>query len=106
MINDPLVYLVVAEQEGQLIASGYARIREAKPYLRHESYAYLGFMYVVPECRGKGVNAKIIEALNQWSRSKGLTETRLEVYFRNENAIRAYEKAGFAAHMVEMRMPL
>ena len=106
MIDDPEVHLLVGELDGKLVASGYARIKKAKPYLKHGSYAYLGFMYVLPEHRGKGINAKIIGALNDWARAKGLSETRLEVYYKNEPAIRAYEKTGFAAHMIEMRMPL
>ena len=63
-------------------------------------------MYVVPEHRGKGVNRKIVEALEQWSISKGVLEMRLEVYTNNVAAIKAYEKAGFTGHMLEMRMAL
>src|SRR3712207_7915030 len=46
------------------------------------------------EHRGKGVIAKVIEALKAWTESKGLTEMQLEVYEGNEAAIRAYEKVG------------
>jgi GNAT superfamily N-acetyltransferase len=63
-------------------------------------------MYVVPEYRGKGVNRKIIEVLKQWSVSQNVTEVRLEVYIKNLAAIKAYEKAGFTPHMMEMRMGL
>jgi GNAT superfamily N-acetyltransferase len=38
------------------IDAGYARIEQAKPYLKHTAYAYLGFMYVLPAYRGKGIN--------------------------------------------------
>ncbi len=34
-----------------------------RPIFKHERYAYLGFMYVHPDYRGKGVNSKIIEGL-------------------------------------------
>jgi len=52
----------------------------------------------------KGVNKKIIEALKQWSLSKGITELRLQVYYDNMNAVKAYEKAGFKNLIAEMRM--
>jgi GNAT superfamily N-acetyltransferase len=104
MINDPEVELVIGEFQGQLIGSGYARIENAKPYLKHEKHAYLGFMYVDPAWRGKGVNQLIVENLKQWAIAKGLTEMRLDVYFANLGAIKAYEKAGFKNHMIEMRM--
>ena len=103
MIEDPSVQLVVAECGGQLVGCGYARIEASKHYLRHQSHAYLGFMYVEPEWRGKNVNQMIIDNLEQWTVSKGLTEMRLEVYVENLAAIKAYEKTGFSKLLVQMR---
>ena len=106
MIKATHIELVVAELNGKIVGSGYARLEEAKPYLQHSKHAYLGFMYVDPQYRGKGVNHKIIEALKIWSISQNVTEMRLDVYFDNDSAINAYEKAGFAKHMIEMRMDI
>lgn len=106
MLATPHVRLVVAELDGEVIASGYARIEEAKPYLKHDRHSYMGFMYTVPEHRGKGVNWKIIETLEEWSRSQGVTEMRLEVYIDNLAAVRAYEKVGFAGYVLKMRKGL
>ena len=97
-------FLVVAEIEGEIIGSGYALIKPARHYLNHEFYSYLGFMFTLPDFRGRGVNTKIIERLKQWSDSKGLKEMRLTVYDENHNAIRAYEKVGFKKHIIEMRL--
>jgi len=104
MITATDVELVVVTLENKLIGSGYARIENAKPYLQHAQHAYLGFMYVVPEHRGKGVNRLVIDALTKWAASKNITELRLDVYQNNEPAIAAYEKVGFVKHMVNMRM--
>ena len=98
--------LVVAEVDSVVIASGYARIEKSKLFHKHAEYAYLGFMYVVPEYRGRGVNGKILEALKNWSLSRHITELRLEVYFDNQPAIKAYEKMGFAKNLIEMRLGL
>ncbi len=106
MIDAPHIELLVAEINNEVIGSGYARIENSKPYLRHEKHVYLGFMYVDPSYRGKGINRKIIEALEQWSLSKGITEMRLDVYVANAPAVQAYEKVGFAKHMMEMRKGL
>lgn len=96
--------VVVVELNGEVVASGYAKTREARHYLDHELYSYLGFMYTVPEHRGRGLNAKIIAALKEWSLKKGLTEIRLTVYQDNVAAIKAYEKVGFDKHICEMRL--
>lgn len=103
LVRSPLASVMVAEIDGEVIGSGYALEKEAKDYEKHERYAYLGFMYVVPEHRGKGVNKKILEGLLEWARSRDLNEIRLEVYDANLVAIGAYEKAGFEPHLLEMR---
>jgi GNAT superfamily N-acetyltransferase len=104
MINASHIELVVAECDHRIVGSGYARLEIAKHYLQHPKHAYLGFMYVDPGYRGQGVNQKIIHVLTEWAISQSVTEMRLDVYYRNVNAIKAYEKAGFTKHMVEMRM--
>lgn len=106
MITAIDVEVVVAAIESEIVGSGYARIETAKTYLKHDNYAYLGFMYTDPKHRGKGVNAKIIEALKEWCRSHKIIELRLDVYNDNPSAIRAYEKVGFKKHLLNMRVQL
>ncbi|MBS1602514.1 MAG: GNAT family N-acetyltransferase [Bacteroidetes bacterium] len=103
MLTAPEVMLMVAELDGVPIASGYARIEKGRHYLKHTHHAYLGFMYVVPEHRGKGVNRLVIDALKNWAISKEINELRLDVYYENHPAIAAYEKLGFVKHLIQMR---
>lgn len=106
MLDAPHIELLVAEINHQLVGCGYARIDAAEHFLQHERHAYLGFMYVEPKHRGKGINKLIVEALKEWSLSQNITELRLEVYYKNIPALNAYEKVGFIKHMIEMRMGL
>lgn len=96
-------HVLVACSDEEIVASGYAVIKEARHYLNHKNYGYLGFMYTVPKFRGRGINGRIMDTLRNWVYSKGLTEVRLTVYDDNEPAIRAYEKVGFKKHIIEMR---
>ncbi len=105
LLQNDKALVVVAEYKNSIIGSGYALEKMARPYLNHKTYAYLGFMYTVPEFRGKGVNALIINELKEWSYKMGYDEIRLTVYNKNESALRAYEKVGFKKHIVEMRLP-
>lgn len=106
-ITSPDVEFLVAEIDGELVGSGYARIKQSeKVYFDFERFAYLGFMYVLPQYRGRGINQAIIEELKKWSLKQGLTELRLQVYADNEGAIKAYEKVGFQKHMTVMRVKL
>jgi len=106
MITEPDVEVIVAELDGEIVGSGYARIMIPKSYLKHSRYCYLGFMYTKPEHRGKGVNNKVLEALKAWALSQDIRELRLEVYHQNQPALKAYEKAGFKGHLLEMRLGL
>lgn len=104
MIDSPDCELIVAELDGNVVASGYARIDPAdRHYLLYSTLAYLGFMYVLPEHRGKGINLVIMNTLAEWAKSRGLTEMRLDVYAGNTPAIHAYEKAGFTGILLTMR---
>lgn len=100
------VRVCVAVHDGVIVGSGYARIVQSKTYHTHNQYSYLGFMYVVPDYRGKGINQLIIDDLKDWSLKKGMNELRLNVYLDNEGAIKAYRKAGFTHNILEMRMPI
>ena len=104
LVEDEGVMVVVAESDGQIIGSGYAREADARSYLDHRKYAYLGFMFTAAQYRGIGVNQAIIDELASWALSRGLNELRLTVYDENTPAIKAYEKAGFKKHIVEMRL--
>jgi len=106
MLTDPQIEMVVAEVDNKVIASGYARIDKSKPYVKHSHHAYLGFMYVLPEYRGQGINKKIMDILKDWAVAQTITEFRLEVYNENVSAIKAYEKFGFSKYFLEMRFNL
>ena len=106
LLISPLAEVLVAEADNKVIASGYVRIDRSKPFLKHSTHAYLGFMYVLPEYRGQGINKQIMDALKDWAVSKNITEFRLEVYYDNISAIKAYEKIGFSRYILEMRYNL
>lgn len=98
--------LYVVELNGEIVASGYAKIKPDRHYLKHAKQGYLGFMFVPETHRGKGYNKLIIDALKAWCRERQVFEIRLDVYDVNHSAIRAYEKAGFKKHLITMRMNL
>ena len=96
--------LLVAEESGVLIGTGYAQIRLSKASLDHQYHAYLGFMYVSSAHRGQGINKRIINTLIAWSQTQGVSDYYLDVYSGNTSAIRAYEKIGFEPSMIEMKL--
>lgn len=106
MLSNPLVDLIVAVVNGKPVACGFARIEQSEHYYTTGQHAYLGMMYVSPDYRRKGINTMIIEALKELVAQRGIKELWLEVFSGNESAIKAYEKAGFEHHMIQMRMSI
>ncbi|MET3538428.1 GNAT family N-acetyltransferase [Chryseobacterium limigenitum] len=97
--------VLIVEENNEILASGYSKIRKPEnSYSNFDRYAYLGFMYVKPEHRGKGINKLILDELISWSKEKGISEIRLDVYDQNESAVKAYEKAGFEPLLLTMRL--
>ncbi|WP_103071710.1 GNAT family N-acetyltransferase [Aquimarina sediminis] len=96
--------VVVAEVDGETVGSGYGQIRDCKDYFKQKQLGYIGFIYVKEDFRGKGISQKILQNLIDWFKTKEIEEIRLTVYDKNPRAIRAYEKAGFEKHLVEMRI--
>jgi GNAT superfamily N-acetyltransferase len=97
-------HVLVAENAGQLVGTGHATLKRSLDYLVHDRHAYLGLMYVEPSYRGQGIVQRIIEELLAWARGQGVTDFFLDVYAENQPAVRAYEKFGFRANMLEMKL--
>lgn len=98
--------VVVAVQNHEILGSGYIQIQVSKPYQKHSRHGYIGFMFVQPSHRGKGIVQLVTNDMLDWARSRGISEIKLEVYNENQSAVRAYEKAGFSKNLVEMRLEL
>jgi len=106
LILDESAEVIIAEQNHEIVGSGYVKIKEAKNYLKFDTYGHIGFIYVKPTYRRKGISQKLISKLKLWAKSKNLNELRLNVYNDNEIAVAAYSKLGMEKHMLEMRMKI
>jgi len=106
MMLSPDSEVAVAEVDGVCIASGYVTKKQSLDYVMHEYHAFIGFLYVDPNYRGKGINKQILNHLFDWARNNNLPDVHLTVYPENVPAMKAYEKAGFKPHLLEMRLEL
>ena len=65
-------------------------------YRKNSSRARLYSLIVAPEARGRGLGARLLNAVEAEARARGCAELRLEVREDNAAAIRLYEQSGFA----------
>nr|WP_070961645.1 GNAT family N-acetyltransferase [Hyphomonas sp. Mor2] len=98
--------VAAAEINGRLVGSGYAKRKDSRHYLSPSEHAFIGFLYVDPEFRGRGINKRVLDHLFTWAKAQGLPEVHLTVYPGNDSAVRAYKKAGFDEYLLEMRLDL
>jgi ribosomal protein S18 acetylase RimI-like enzyme len=82
--------LLIGELDGTPVATAYVSRRSSEPDL-----AGLGAMWVMPEARGRGVGAALIDAALSWAAGDGCVSIELSVTVGNERARRVYQRAGF-----------
>lgn len=64
-----------------------------KPY--SETSAEVKRMYTLPELRGKGLAAGVLQVLEQWAAQLGFEKCILETGIRQPEAIALYKKCGY-----------
>jgi RimJ/RimL family protein N-acetyltransferase len=83
--------MFVCERDDQLIGVVFGN-RGIARRTRHSLYVVIG---VRQSCIGRGVGRALLQALEDWARSRGLHRLELTVDVDNRRAIALYEKCGF-----------
>ena len=96
-------FVLVARSEGRVL--GYALVsieRTASATWRFDEYAFLDSVCVLPEARGRGIGSALLAAVQERVAALGLARIHLDAVAANAEAIRLYERAGFAVEFVTM----
>lgn len=78
---------VLAWQDGQAIGSGR--------YEWRGDHVYIGRLSVLPEYRGHGIGAAMMEAMHDCARERGMPEARIGVRTMLPRNIELYERLGY-----------
>jgi RimJ/RimL family protein N-acetyltransferase len=96
-LDDPDTFFVIAELDGKPVA--YACVTVGPPYAAWDSgerLAELETLSVLPESRGSGVGAALIEAVWERLAQLGVDSMQIVTAETNARAQRFYERHGFA----------
>ena len=89
-------YVVVAVNgEEQIVGVCYGMIEKDTDWSIHEYFGYVGCVYIASQYRGLGIWPQMLQALEDWFRSKQIKQMRLDCYCDNLAAVKAYEKVQF-----------
>ena len=93
-------YWVLVDETGNP-AGSISVVREWSDWQAGD-YWWVQSVYLVPEVRGRGLLSKLLAAVKVAAVQAGALELRLYVHRDNQNAVRAYRRAGFAATAYEI----
>ena len=99
-------HLIVAVTNKELVGSGYLKIEDSNHYHKNPKHGYIGFIFVKPTFRGQRISNLILKSLKKWGEEKGLKELRLDVYSKNTDALKSYNRFGFTKGLVNMKIDI
>ncbi|HSP16694.1 MAG TPA: GNAT family N-acetyltransferase [Thermoanaerobaculia bacterium] len=84
--------LLVAEDANRVVGFIHVSIAET---LEHEPRGEIRTLTVDESCRGREVGARLLEAVEEWARSRGMRKMRVRSNMKRERARRFYERHGY-----------
>jgi GNAT superfamily N-acetyltransferase len=104
-MDDPARLLLVADLGGQVVGHLAGSVAEGSA-MRPIKVATLVSMYVRPGHRGGGLGARLVAHFSAWAKGAGAGLAEVTAYSSNTDAIRFYERNGFASRSVTLRIDL
>jgi putative acetyltransferase len=85
----------VAREGGRIVGTGAVRRRDGEAATDGAAYGEIKRMMVDPARRGRGIGARLLQALENSLREDGVTLALLETGRDQAEAVRLYERCGF-----------
>ncbi len=89
-------YLVAAESDDTVV--GFAHVERGT--FRRNRHSAVVVMELLPRARGRGIGARLLEAIDAWARRVGVNRLELTVMAHNLAAIGLYARRGYAGEGV------
>lgn len=93
LVHRKRMHTFVATDEQRIVA--YITVVTGK-FLKVNGTAYI-VMGVLTTHRGRGIGTRLLIRAEEFVRDRGMHRMELEVFEKNESAVRLYEKLGFVA---------
>ena len=87
--------LIVAELTGSSGIAGVAFMLTHTDYFTREQHGHLSILSVAEPAEGRGVGRALLDAVEQWTRSRGYRFVTLNAFGDNKRARAVYERAGY-----------
>ncbi|MFD9319454.1 GNAT family N-acetyltransferase [Streptomyces sp. NPDC060053] len=104
-IDDPDRLLLIADRDGEVVGHLTGALADASA-MRPVRIATLVSMYVRPKYRREQIGGRLVREFTAWARRKEARFVEVTAYASNTEALRFYERNGFAAKSVTLETPL
>ena len=95
-------YLISTEND---VITGWILIGGSKDQFSDKKLGFIYELFVIEECRGKGISKQLISTGIEQLKQEGYSEIRLSVFDGNQ-AIQIYESLGFKNRTISMSISL
>ena len=104
MLGDASRPIYVAEEDGAVLGYAFCIYKEIQnsSAMNDRKTLYLDDLCVDEDCRGKGVGKALYEHVLAVAKQTGCYNVELNVWAKNENAVRFYEKCGMQVQKIGM----
>ncbi|MYS87588.1 GNAT family N-acetyltransferase [Embleya scabrispora] len=102
-MDDPSMLLLVADYAGRVVAFLAGSVAEGSAK-RPARTATLVSLYVDPAHRHGGLGVRLVNEFSAWAKEVGAELAEVTAYCSNADAIRFYERNGFARQTVTLRL--
>jgi GNAT superfamily N-acetyltransferase len=96
--------MLIAERGG--VPAGCAYLVTLVDYFTERTHAHLSVLAVAKDAEGQGVGSALLEACEQWARSRGSDRLTLSALVTNGRARALYERKGFGGEYIRYVLPL
>lgn len=96
--------LVACAADGRRL--GYIHMRPGKDGVTEEPCGYVSLLAIEKGAEGQGLAHRLMQAAEDWARSRGYRLLSLDVFADNRRAVDFYERRGFRSETLRMVKPL
>jgi len=96
--------MLIADLDGR--PAGCAYLVTLVDYFNERPHAHLSVLAVDKPAEGKGVGSALLDACEQWARSRGSDRLTLSALVTNARARALYERKGFGGEYIRYVLPL
>lgn len=96
--------MMIAELDGQ--PAGVAYLVTLVDYFNERPHAHLSVLAVEKRAEGRGIGSALLDACEQWARSRGSDRLTLSALVTNARARALYERKGFGGEYIRYVLPL